>query len=106
MISDITHQKESWKIKRAYNNPNVTDSLELLLVDRKMVTEGSMRLISHFGVISNTGKHRPTNHAYKINFFYSTVVKECENMQLPSYGFEFQPFDSIRQNEVNDVYLI
>ncbi|KAL2929366.1 Replication protein A 70 kDa DNA-binding subunit A [Bienertia sinuspersici] len=27
-------------------------------------------------------------------------------MQLPSYGFDFQPFDLIRQNEVNDVYLI
>ncbi|KAL2906391.1 Adenine phosphoribosyltransferase, partial [Bienertia sinuspersici] len=103
MLSDITPEKESWKIKvriirlwyqPAYNNPNVTESLELVLVDqkvhyvrnfyyKKMVMEGCMRLISHFGVVSNTGKHRPMNHAYKMNFFFSTVVKECENMQLP-----------------------
>ncbi|KAL2906383.1 Argininosuccinate synthase [Bienertia sinuspersici] len=87
MLSDITPEKESWKMKvriiqlwyqPAYNNPNVTESLELVLVDQKMVTEGCMRLISHFGVVSNTGKHRPMNHAYKINFFFRLLLKSVK----------------------------
>ncbi|KAL2941604.1 Beta-galactosidase 9 [Bienertia sinuspersici] len=96
MISDITPLKESWKIKVRiirlwyqpdYNNPNITGSIEMVLVDEKgekiqasikrthigrfenLVKEGCCRLISHFGVVNNIGKHRATNHSYKINFF-------------------------------------
>ncbi|KAL2929367.1 hypothetical protein RDABS01_034778 [Bienertia sinuspersici] len=69
MISDITPKKESWKIKvriirlwyqPAYNNPNgskIQATIKKTHINRfqKMVTEGSMRLISHFGVISKLG---------------------------------------------------
>ncbi|KAL2942619.1 30S ribosomal protein S8 chloroplastic [Bienertia sinuspersici] len=83
-----------WEVPN-YNNPNVVDSIELVLVDEKgsriqasirktimqwfsnTVKEGSCRIIAKFGLISNIGKHRATNHSYKLNFFFMTVVKEC-----------------------------
>ncbi|KAL2933250.1 Eukaryotic translation initiation factor 3 subunit I [Bienertia sinuspersici] len=86
MILGITTLKESWKIKVRivrlwyqpdYNNLNITGSIEMVLVDEKthigrfdsLVKEDCYRLISHFGVVNNIGKHRATNHSYKINFF-------------------------------------
>ncbi|KAL2941102.1 UvrABC system protein C [Bienertia sinuspersici] len=45
---------------------------------KNLVKEGCCRIISHFRVCNNTGKHRATNHAYKINFF-KRVVKDCED---------------------------
>ncbi|KAL2893522.1 Replication protein A 70 kDa DNA-binding subunit C, partial [Bienertia sinuspersici] len=96
MINDLTPINEIWKIKVRiillwevpnYNNPNVVDSIELVLVDEKgsrieasirktimqrfsnMVKEGWCSIIVNFGLISNIGKHRVTNHSYKLNFF-------------------------------------
>ncbi|KAL2932045.1 Replication protein A 70 kDa DNA-binding subunit C, partial [Bienertia sinuspersici] len=103
MINDLTPINEIWKIKVRiillwevpnYNNPNVVDSIELVLVDEKgsrieasirktimqrfsnMVNEGWCRIIAKFGLISNIDKHRATNHSYKLNFFFKTVVRE------------------------------
>ncbi|KAL2942787.1 Replication protein A 70 kDa DNA-binding subunit B [Bienertia sinuspersici] len=80
MINDLTPINENWKTKLRiirllevpkYNNPNVVDSIELVLVDEKgsriqasirktimqrfsnMVKEGSCRIIVKFGLISN-----------------------------------------------------
>ncbi|KAL2929854.1 Replication protein A 70 kDa DNA-binding subunit C, partial [Bienertia sinuspersici] len=102
MINDLTPISEIWKIKVRiillwevpnYNNPNVVDSTELVLVDEKgsriqasirktimqqfsnMVKEGWCSIIVNFRLISNIGKHRVTNHSYKLNFF-KTVVRE------------------------------
>ncbi|KAL2896541.1 Replication protein A 70 kDa DNA-binding subunit [Bienertia sinuspersici] len=92
-----------WEVPN-YNNPNVVDSIELVLVDEKgsriqasirktimqrfsnMVKDGSCRVIAKFGLISNIGKHRATNHSYKLNFFFKTVVRECEDVELPLHG--------------------
>ncbi|KAL2897941.1 30S ribosomal protein S8 chloroplastic, partial [Bienertia sinuspersici] len=72
-----------WKVPN-YNNPTVVDSIELVLVDEKRfsntVKEGSCRIIAKFGLISNIGKHRATNHSYKLNFFFKTIAKECEDV--------------------------
>ncbi|KAL2894833.1 ATP-dependent DNA helicase CHL1, partial [Bienertia sinuspersici] len=91
-----------WEVPN-YNNPNVVDSIELVLIDEKgsriqasirktimqrfsnMVKEGSCRIIAKFGLISNIGKHRATNHSYKLNFFsrlLSENVKMCRSLYM------------------------
>ncbi|KAL2926277.1 LPS-assembly protein LptD, partial [Bienertia sinuspersici] len=105
-----------------YNNPDVVDSIELVLVDEKSriqasirktimqrfstVKEGSCRIIAKFGLISNIGKHRATNHSYKLNFFFKTVVKECEDVQIPLHGLNFTSFAQILKNEIDDSVLV
>ncbi|KAL2941879.1 Replication protein A 70 kDa DNA-binding subunit, partial [Bienertia sinuspersici] len=133
MINDLTPINENWRIKVRiirlwkvpnYNNPNVVDSIELVLVDEKgsriqatirksimqrfsnMVKEGSCRIIAKFGLISNIGKHRATNHSYKLNFFFKTVVRECEDVQLPLHGLNFTSFAKILKNEIDDSVLV
>ncbi|KAL2903529.1 Replication factor A protein 1 [Bienertia sinuspersici] len=133
MINDLTPINENWKIKVRiirllevpnYNNPNVVDLIEFL-VDEKlgsriqasirktimqwfsnMVKEGSCRIIAKFGLISNIGKHRATNHSYKLNFFFKTVVRECDDVQLPLHGLNFTSFAQILKNEIDDSVLV
>ncbi|KAL2899081.1 Replication factor A protein 1 [Bienertia sinuspersici] len=133
MINDFTPINEIWKIKvriilfwevRNYNNPNVVDSIELVSVDEKgsriqasirktimqrfsnMVKEGWCRIIANFGLISNNGKYRATNHSYKLNFLFKTVVRECEDVQLPLHGLNFTSFAQILKNEIDDSVLV
>ncbi|KAL2905956.1 Replication protein A 70 kDa DNA-binding subunit C [Bienertia sinuspersici] len=104
MINDLTPINKNWKIKARiirlwevpnYNNPNVVVSIELVLVDEKgsriqtsirktimqrfsnMVKEGSCYIAAKFGLISNIGKRRATNHTYKLNFFFQDY---CQRM--------------------------
>ncbi|XP_056687828.1 replication protein A 70 kDa DNA-binding subunit B-like [Spinacia oleracea] len=136
MISDITPLKENWKIKvkiiRIWEKPdyyNKTEikAIEMVLVDEKvffwskiqaiikksltdkfknLMKEGSSRIIANFGVESNLGKHRPTIHTYRINFFYKTIVKECGDDALSLHGLELVSFDKILQNEIDDTILV
>ncbi|KAL2924030.1 Replication factor A protein 1, partial [Bienertia sinuspersici] len=112
-----------WEVPN-YNNQNVVDSIELVLIDEKgsriqasikkiimqrfsnTVKEGSCRIIAKFGLISNIGKHRATNHSYKLNFFFKTVVKECEDVQIPLHGLNFTSFAQILKNEIDDSVLV
>ncbi|KAL2921230.1 Replication protein A 70 kDa DNA-binding subunit B [Bienertia sinuspersici] len=133
MINDFTPINEIWKIKVRiilfwevpnYKNPNVVDSIELVLVDEKgsriqasirkiimqrfsnMVKEGWCHIIANFGLISNNGKYRATNHSYKLNFFFKVVVRECEDVQLPLHGLNFTSFAQILKNEIDDSVLV
>ncbi|XP_021760663.1 uncharacterized protein LOC110725504 [Chenopodium quinoa] len=36
-------------------------------------------------------KHLATSHAYKVNFYYRTIVRDCEDAQLPQYKFDLCP---------------
>ncbi|KAL2895689.1 Replication protein A 70 kDa DNA-binding subunit, partial [Bienertia sinuspersici] len=113
-----------WEVPN-YNNPNVVALIELVLVDEKgsriqasirktimqrfsnMVKEGSCRIIAKFGLISNIGKHRATNnHSYKHNFFFKTVVKECEDVQIPLHGLNFTSIAQILKNEIDDSVFV
>ncbi|KAL2899236.1 hypothetical protein RDABS01_024318, partial [Bienertia sinuspersici] len=94
-----------WKVPN-YNNPTVVDSIELVLRFSNTVKEGSCRIIAKFGLISNIGKHRATYHSYKHNFFFKTVVKECEDVQIPLHGLNFTSFAQILKNEIDDSVLV
>ncbi|KAL2926263.1 Replication factor A protein 1, partial [Bienertia sinuspersici] len=108
-----------WEVPN-YNNQNVVDSIELVLVDEKgsriqasimqrfsnALKEGSCRIIAKFALISNIGKHRAANHSYKLNFFFKTVVKECEDVQIPLHGLNFTSFAQILKNEIDDSVLV
>ena len=73
---------------------------------KNLVKEGTCRIIAKFGVMSNNGQRRTTNNTYKINFFYKTFIKECEDEQLPLYGLNLASFDKIIKNEIDATFLI
>ncbi|XP_056698658.1 uncharacterized protein [Spinacia oleracea] len=133
MLSDITPLKENWKIKvriiQLWEKPDYykkteIKAIEMVLIDEKgskiqaiikkflmdkfknLMKEGSSRIIANFGVELNLGKHRPTIHTYRINFFYKTIVKECGDDKLPLYGLELFSFDKILQNEIDYAILV
>ncbi|KAL2906325.1 Nitrogenase molybdenum-iron protein alpha chain, partial [Bienertia sinuspersici] len=74
MINDLTPINEIWKIKGS----RIQASIRKTIMQRfyNMVKEGWCRIIEKFRLISNIGKHRATNHSYKLNFFFKTVVRE------------------------------
>ncbi|KAL2944559.1 Acetate kinase [Bienertia sinuspersici] len=50
-----------------------------------MVKEGSCHIIVKFGLISNIGNHRTTNHTHKLNLFsrlLSENVKMCSSFYM------------------------
>ncbi|KAL2898943.1 30S ribosomal protein S8 chloroplastic [Bienertia sinuspersici] len=78
MINDLTPINEYWRIKcwLMKRGQGYKQTIRKSIMQRfsNMVKEGSCRIIAKFGLISNIGKHRATNHSYKLNFFIKTVV--------------------------------
>ncbi|KAK9713620.1 hypothetical protein RND81_06G040200 [Saponaria officinalis] len=63
--------------------------------------EGLLVIISNFGVDLNNDKQRVCSHKFKISFFRSTSIRECENIPIPLYGFDFVNFEDILSYKVN-----
>ncbi|KAL2942045.1 Nitrogenase molybdenum-iron protein alpha chain, partial [Bienertia sinuspersici] len=91
-----------WEVPN-YNNPNVVDSIELLLVDGKgsriqasirntimqrfsnTVKEGSCRIIAKFGLISNIGNIEPLiilTNSISFSRLLSKNVKMCRSLYM------------------------
>ncbi|KAL2941017.1 Replication protein A 70 kDa DNA-binding subunit E [Bienertia sinuspersici] len=104
MINDLIPINEIWKIKVRiillwgvpnYNNPNVVDSIELVLVDEKgSRIQASIRktIMQQFSNMEKEGG--------------VTVVRECEDVQLPLHGLNFTSFAQILMNEIDDSLLV
>ncbi|KAL2943672.1 tRNA pseudouridine synthase A, partial [Bienertia sinuspersici] len=111
-----------WEVPN-YINLEVIYSIELVLIHKQgskiqesiqktimqrfsnMGKEGSCRIITKFGVVSNIGKQRATNPSYKINFLRD-CCRECEDVQIPLHGLDFTSFDKIMKNKVDDTILV
>ncbi|KAL2923296.1 hypothetical protein RDABS01_014787, partial [Bienertia sinuspersici] len=94
-IEEITPLKENIAIKiriihlwkpPSFDKPNEDGSIEMVFLDEKskktllkrfanLLEEGQLRIITNFGVGQSTGKYKPTQHPYKINFFFTTSVQ-------------------------------
>ncbi|KAL2941134.1 Glycosyltransferase-stabilizing protein Gtf2 [Bienertia sinuspersici] len=102
MINDLTPINEIWKIKGS----RIEASIRKTIMQRFSNMVGWCRIIANFGLISNIGKHRTTNHSYKLNIFFKTVVRECEDVQLPLHGLNFTSFVQMLKNEIDDLVLV
>ncbi|KAL2926026.1 Replication protein A 70 kDa DNA-binding subunit E, partial [Bienertia sinuspersici] len=111
-IHEITPLRENMTIKVRiirlwkppnYNNPSEDGSIEMVL---QLLHEGQLRVITNFGVGESTGNYKPTQHPYKINFFFTTLVHACDNLAIPRYGFNFMSFDDILSKQLDDRCLI
>ncbi|KAL2898322.1 Replication factor A protein 1 [Bienertia sinuspersici] len=132
-IHEITPLRENMTIKVRiirlwkppnYNNPSEDGSIEMVFLDEKggkilasvkktlikrfsnLLHEGQLRVITNFGVGESTGNYKPTQHPYKINFFFTTLVHACDNLAIPRYGFNFMSFDDILSKQLDDRCLI
>ncbi|KAL2896630.1 Replication factor A protein 1 [Bienertia sinuspersici] len=113
-----------WK-QPSYQNPKEDGSVEMVFMDEKngkihatvnktlikrflsLLTECRLIVITNFGVAQNNSNFRTTQHPYKINFFFSTIVKDYkDDVPIPLYGFNFVTFDDILSNRLDDIYLI
>ncbi|KAL2924626.1 Ribulokinase, partial [Bienertia sinuspersici] len=104
MINDLTPINEILKIKGS----RIQASIRKAIMQRfyNMVKEGWCRIIAKFGLISNIGKHRATSHSYKLNFFFKTIVREYEDVQLLLHGLNFTSFAQILKYEIDDSVLV
>ena len=72
-----------------------TISGKQLIVKHKLVlVEGKCYIIQNFHVGKNDGKFLPTSHNFRINFNWSTNIRECD-ANIPEYGCHFVFFDDI-----------
>nr|KAJ0224516.1 hypothetical protein LSAT_V11C100019510 [Lactuca sativa] len=98
-LADIDASKESWNIpvqvvmiwKQTYkNNPNMVNSLDMILMDQEntsnnkknlinafqaLLEEGAVRKITNFGTAKNEGDYMLVAHKHKINFYKTTRIR-------------------------------
>nr|XP_043633510.1 replication protein A 70 kDa DNA-binding subunit-like [Erigeron canadensis] len=122
---------ESWKIKvkivrlwkQTYtNNLAMVASIDMVLMDEQgnkiqatvkrnlfpqfemLLLEGAVRVISNFGLASNTGKFLLTQHKCKINFYRTTVVRICTDWDSDEQQFDFMSFTDILAQKRDPIY--
>ncbi|XP_020106253.1 uncharacterized protein LOC109722571 [Ananas comosus] len=120
-IRDITPLEDKWKIKvrviclytlPEFHRPegdriHATVRKAFLNKFKGLFMEEKVYVINQFGVGQSSGSYRTTIHPYKINFQYSTVIHEMEDvLTISKYGFIFTPFDEILANVADDKYLV
>nr|XP_009773956.1 PREDICTED: uncharacterized protein LOC104224088 isoform X1 [Nicotiana sylvestris] len=70
------------------------------------LTEGSLSVIKKFKVVENSGRYRPVESNFKINFLLKTVVKSLkEDVSIPINGFQFITPDMIDSRVNNNTVL-
>ncbi|PWA72601.1 nucleic acid-binding, OB-fold protein [Artemisia annua] len=109
----LMDKKDSWKLKvRILLLWKQPFQLDMILMDKKatikkmllpsfemLLQEGSIIILSKFGIAENNGKHPVIKHQYKLNFYRNTIVKKSLDFQGPVFGFLFVSFDDILNNE-------
>ncbi|GJQ95661.1 replication protein A 70 kDa DNA-binding subunit B-like protein [Tanacetum coccineum] len=117
-IDQISTSKDSWKLKvRILWLWKQPFQLDMILMDEKgrkiqatikkmlipnfemLLQEGSIIILSKFGIAENNGKYPVIKHQYKLNFYRNTIVKKSLDFQGPVFGFHFVSFDNILNNE-------
>ncbi|KAJ9554099.1 hypothetical protein OSB04_018144 [Centaurea solstitialis] len=72
----------------------------------RFLAEGSIVVLSNFGVAENSGNYRIINHPCKLNFYHTTTVKKIEVFDGPVYGFGFVKFHDINNKKIGDEFAI
>ncbi|KAK4277960.1 hypothetical protein QN277_015873 [Acacia crassicarpa] len=132
-VRTLTPKRHNWRIcvriARMWNmtarqGHGDTSSLELVLQDvhgdrvhasvrsvfvhrhDKHLEEGTVVDVSNFAVAPATGSYRPTEHLYRVNFQFGTVVRPRKDDQsIPRYGFGFKTFSDILSSDFDDRFL-
>ncbi|KAJ9551434.1 hypothetical protein OSB04_015479 [Centaurea solstitialis] len=124
-IHEINTQNDCLKIKvRIVRIWKQSFSLDMILIDEKgkkiqgtikaklihnferFLAEGSIVVLSNFGVAENSGNYRIINHPCKLNFYHTTTVKKIEVFDGPVYGFGFVKFHDINNKKIGDEFAI
>ena len=83
-----------------------TIKAKLIHTFERLLAEGSVVVLSKFGVAENNGSYRIINHPCKLNFYRTTTVKKSEVFDGPVYGFDFVKFDDINNRNVGDEFAV
>ncbi|KAJ9550919.1 hypothetical protein OSB04_014964 [Centaurea solstitialis] len=124
-IHEINTQNDCLKIKvRIVRIWKQSFSLDMILMDEKgkkiqgtikaklihnferFLAEGSIVVLSNFGVAENSGNYRIINHPCKLNFYHTTTVKKIEVFDGPVYRFGFVKFHDINNKKIGDEFAI
>ncbi|KAJ9554909.1 hypothetical protein OSB04_009523 [Centaurea solstitialis] len=124
-IHEINTQNDCLKIKvRIVRIWKQSFSLDMILMDEKgkkiqgtikaklihnferFLAEGSIVVLSNFGVAENSGNYCIINHPCKLNFYHTTTVKKIEVFDGPVYGFGFVKFHDINNKKIGDEFAI
>lgn len=75
---------------------HATIKKHLIMKFEPVLQEGSVYIISNFGVPENTTRFKMVRHPYRFNFYRITMVKTYGSWFCGSrYGLEFKHFDDI-----------
>ncbi|KAJ9536565.1 hypothetical protein OSB04_un000264 [Centaurea solstitialis] len=83
-----------------------TIKAKLIYTFERLLREGSIVVLSKFGIAENCGSYRIINHPCKLNFYHTTIVKKSEVFDGPIYGFGFVKFDDINNRNVDDEFAV
>ena len=68
--------------------------------------EGKSYIINNFVVAQNGREYKVMNHAFRINFFYSTCLKDLDASPIKHMMFKFVSFDIILSQNLDNPFLI
>ncbi|CAH9066780.1 unnamed protein product [Cuscuta epithymum] len=126
-LRDVDHTKTTWavrvKVVRAYEMPPQSrggQRMELVFIDsqgdkihglikrpqlrmfRSKIVENGVYAIRDFLVMDNYYTYKATNHAYLIEFYGKTIIKDINPDIVPNTVFDFQPFEVLQTLRVVD----
>ncbi|WJX79767.1 hypothetical protein P8452_62855 [Trifolium repens] len=132
-IEEINSDKSNWNCKAKiirlwavsdFNRPNIPFSIEMVLMDsegakihatvRKTLIykfkddlrEGKVYAFENMGVATNGGAYRTTNHRYKLNFQFTSIVQILSNQDIVMSPFNFTPIATIVGGSYDNDYLV
>ncbi|CAH9085993.1 unnamed protein product, partial [Cuscuta epithymum] len=74
----------------------------LLRMFRSKIVENEVYAIRGFLVMDNYYTYKATNHAYLIEFYSKTIIKDINPEIVPNSVFDFQPFEVLQTLRVVD----
>jgi replication factor A1 len=68
--------------------------------------EGKVYAFENMGVATNGGAYRTTNHRYKLNFQFTSIVQILSNQDIVMSPFNFTPIATIVGGSYDNDYLV
>ncbi|CAJ2678699.1 unnamed protein product [Trifolium pratense] len=132
-IEKIDSERTSWNLKAKilrlwevsdFSRPNSPFSLEMVLMDseggrihatvkktliykfKDDLSEGKVYSFENLGVSTNGGAYRTTQHRYKLNFQFGSVVQRITNHDVKGSPFHLVPISDVVSGSYDTDYLV
>jgi replication factor A1 len=132
-IEEVNSDKATWNCKAKiirlwevsdFNRNTIPFSIEMVLMDadgakihatvkktliykfKDELKEGRIYAFENMGVATNGGPYRSTQHRYKLNFQFTSIVQRLCNQDIVKSPFNFTPISEIVGGSHDTDYLV